>query len=95
MAKEFKMKRLRDKGKAKGRPPGSINKNITEIRDLLEPHRKQLIDKAVKLALEGNAVIMNKLLDKLLPNLNAIDLNGNAGLMPEIKINVIPNTGTN
>ena len=57
-----------------GRKKGSTNKEIDNIRDLLEPYREELIKKAVKMAKEGNATVLNKLLDKLLPNLNTIDL---------------------
>ena len=57
-----------------GRKKGSTNKEIDNIRDLLEPYKEELIKKAVKMAKEGNATVLNKLLDKLLPNLNSVDL---------------------
>jgi len=86
MAKYTEIKQLRKKGK--GRPKGSLNQDIDNIHDLLEPHRKALIDKAVKMAKAGNVAIMNKLLDKLLPNLNSVDLNSGKAGMPIIEINV-------
>ena len=73
-----------------GRKKGSTNNDIENIRDLLEPHRKALIEKAVKMAKAGNTTVLNKLLDKLLPNLNSVDLAGNEIRIPPIEINVIP-----
>lgn len=74
-----------------GRKRGSLNKQIDEIRGLLEDDKEKLIKKAVKMALDGNAVIMNKLLDKLLPNLNSIDFGEGEVNFPEIVINVVSN----
>lgn len=75
-----------------GRKKGSTNKDIDNIRELLRPHQQELIEKAVKMALSGNATIMTKLLDKLLPNLNSIDFASNEKNMPVIEINVRNNS---
>ena len=53
-----------------GRRKGSLNKPNAEIRDILLENKEKLITKAVELAEKGNAVILSKLLDKLIPTLN-------------------------
>ncbi|KAF0146797.1 MAG: hypothetical protein FD143_3241 [Ignavibacteria bacterium] len=58
------------KGKKKtgGRKKGSLNKSTITIQQLLESERISLLEVAIKMAKQGNTGIMNKLLDKLLPN---------------------------
>jgi hypothetical protein len=53
-----------------GRKPGSQNKDTKEVRELLHSNKSKLVEKAIKMALAGNVVVLNKLLDKLLPTLN-------------------------
>lgn len=77
-----------------GRKKGSTNKDIDNIRNILEPYREELIKLAVKMAREGNATVLNKLMDKLLPNLNSIDMDSGKFALPEIVINVRSNTAT-
>ena len=69
-----------------GRKKGSSNKDAKEYRNLLEQHKEKLIEEAVKMALDGNAIIMNKLLDKMLPSLTAIDSKVEQHRPIEIKI---------
>jgi len=63
------------KGKPKdpnsGRRRGSLNKPNAEIRDILLYHKDELITIAVQMAREGNATVLCKLLDKILPSLNS------------------------
>ena len=68
-------------GRGKGRPKGSPNRSTQEARELLESNRNALIQRALDLALvktldKTNVTILNKLLDKLIPTLQATDHSG-------------------
>jgi len=78
------------KRKGAGRPKGKSDKTIKEIREILNNYSDELLEKAVEMALDGNATVMNKLLDKMLPSLNAVDFGDKDILLPKIEINVIP-----
>ena len=55
-----------------GRPRGIKDKR-TSIRELLKPHAKDLIDKAVSLALDGDTTALRLCLDRLIPPLKQRD----------------------
>ena len=59
-------------GNPVGRPRGIKDKR-TSIRELLKPHAKDLIDKAVSLALDGNTIALRRCLDRLIPPLKQRD----------------------
>ena len=80
------------KRKGAGRPKGKSDKTIKEIREILNNYSEELLTKAVKMALDGNTSVMNKLLDKVLPSLNSIDFAGEQNKFPEIIVNVRSNT---
>ena len=68
-------------GAGKGRPKGSQNKETREVRELLQSNRVDLVQRALDLVLvpdlkETNTVILNKLLDKLVPTLKATEFSG-------------------
>jgi hypothetical protein len=65
-----------------GRQKGTPNKATQEARELLETNRMPLIQRALDLALvdnleKTNVHILSKLLDKLIPTLQAIEHAGN------------------
>lgn len=51
-----------ESGNPKGRVPG-----VEKIRHLLDPHREQLVAKAVELALAGDSVALRLCLDRIAP----------------------------
>ena len=53
-----------------GRPVGSKDKR-TELRELLQPHAKDLLQKAVELALDGDPQALRMCIDRLVPTLKA------------------------
>jgi hypothetical protein len=53
-----------------GRPPGVPDKR-TELRQLLQPHAKDLLQKAVDLALDGDPQALRMCIDRLVPTLKA------------------------
>lgn len=53
-------------GNPSGRPKGTKDRR-TIFRDMVEPHRETLVQKAIVLALEGNEQMLRLLLDRLLP----------------------------
>lgn len=57
-------------GNPNGRPKGKENKATKEFRDLLKDNKDKLIQKALEMAEAGNPVVLNKLLDKIVPTLN-------------------------
>jgi len=59
-------------GNPVGRPRGIKDKR-TSIRELLKPHAKDLIDKAVSLALDGDTTALRLCLDRLIPALKQRD----------------------
>jgi hypothetical protein len=63
-------------GNPKGRPKGVIDKR-TKLRDYLEPHAKDLIQKTVELALSGEINALRLCLERLLPKARheAVDIN--------------------
>ena len=76
------------KRKGAGRPKGKSDKSIKEIREILNNYSEDLLKKAYDMAMEGNTQVMNKLLDKILPSLNAMDFSDNDGKAQVIEINV-------
>ena len=71
-----------------GRQKGTPNKSTKNVRELLEKAAPKLIAKAVQLALEGDRVILNKLLDKIAPSMQAIVQELDVTSIPEFKVNV-------
>ena len=68
-------------GNPNGRPKGSQNKDTKEVRDLLESNRIPLVQRAIDLALckdinKTDKMILSKLLDKIIPTLQAIAHSG-------------------
>ena len=57
-------------GNSKGRPKGIVDKRHA-MRALLTPHAPALVDKAVELALAGDATALRLCLDRLMPVLKA------------------------
>lgn len=57
-------------GNPKGRPKGATDRR-NALRGLLEPHAPELVEKAVELALEGDATALRMCLDRLIPSLPA------------------------
>ncbi len=53
-------------GNPDGRPKGTKDRR-TIFREMIEPHRENLVQKAVSLALDGNEQMLRLLLDRLLP----------------------------
>lgn len=53
-------------GNPAGRPKGTKDRR-TIFRDMVEPHREALVQKAIALALDGNEQMLRLLLDRLLP----------------------------
>ena len=53
-------------GNPDGRPKGSINRN-TMLRKIIEPHKEELLNKAIALALDGNEQMLRLLLERMLP----------------------------
>ena len=54
-------------GNPGGRPPGVPDKR-TALRKLFEPHSEALVNKAVEMALEGDATALRLCLDKIIPS---------------------------
>ena len=83
------------KGKPKtgGRKKGSKNKATVLFSDMLNEQTKgELLQAAIKMAKEGNATIMNKLLDKFMPSLNSIDFpKDEDGRFPLVEVHVRDN----
>lgn len=73
-----------NKANPAGRPVGSKDKR-TELRQLLQPQAKDLLQKAVDLALDGDPQALRLCIDRLVPSLKATAEPVNAGL---------PTTGT-
>lgn len=53
-------------GNPKGRPRGAVSRR-TQLAKLLEPHAEELINKAVKLAKEGDISALRLCLERILP----------------------------
>ncbi len=53
----------------KGRPKGSHNKTTLLLNDILANNKDKLLKTAIKMANEGNAQVLCKLLDKILPTI--------------------------
>jgi hypothetical protein len=62
---------VKGREKTGGKKKGSKNKSTLLFQGLLEKDKVDLLKVAIKLAKEGNATIMNKLLDKMLPNIES------------------------
>ena len=61
-------------GNPKGRPKGARDKR-TELRSLLEPHAKDLVEKVVELAKGGDTTAIRLCLERLIPPIRAQDQN--------------------
>ena len=72
MAKEKTQFKPGQSGNPKGRPPGRKGKN-TAIRELLDPHKKDLVEKAVDLAMAGDTTALRLCLERLYPPIKATD----------------------
>jgi len=59
-------------GNPSGKPKGARDKR-TQLRDLLEPHRDELIHKAVQLALEGDTTALRLCMERLVAPLRPRD----------------------
>ena len=75
--------------KVGGKKKGSRNKSTLIFEDLLKNSKYELLETAIKMAKEGNATIMNKLLDKFMPSLNAIDISSPKEKDKSLKIEFI------
>ena len=53
-------------GNPNGKPKGAKDKR-TELRGLLQPHAKELVNKVVEKALEGDTTALRLCLDRLIP----------------------------
>ncbi len=53
-------------GNPSGRPKGSADRRRV-FREMIEPHREDLVSKAVEMAKDGNEAMIKLLLDRLLP----------------------------
>ena len=72
MAKEKTQFKPGQSGNPKGRPPGRKGRN-TAIRELLDPHKKDLVGKAVALAMDGDTTALRLCLERLYPPIKATD----------------------
>jgi hypothetical protein len=59
-------------GNPKGKPVGSKDKR-TELRQLLQPNAKKLVNKLVELALSGDMSAMKLCIDRIIPAYRPID----------------------
>lgn len=57
-------------GNPAGKKPGTKDRR-TELRELLQPHAKDLLQKAVDLALDGDPQALRMCIDRLVPTLKA------------------------
>ena len=55
-------------GNPKGRPAGSRNKATIILENMLQGQAEELMETAIKTALQGDGQMIRALLDKLLPN---------------------------
>lgn len=53
-------------GNPSGRPKGAKDRR-TIFRDMIDPHKKKLVNKAVEMALAGDQQMLRLLLDRVLP----------------------------
>ena len=59
-------------GNPAGKPKGAKDKR-TALRELLQPHAAQLVQKAVKLALDGDTTALRICIDRIIPAAKAKD----------------------
>ena len=59
-------------GNPAGKPKGAKDKR-TALRELLQPHAEQLVQKAVKLALDGDTTALRICIDRIIPAAKAKD----------------------
>ncbi len=59
-------------GNRAGRPKGIKDRRV-KYRELLEPHAKVLVKKAVQLALDGDTTALRLCLDRIIPTIRAKD----------------------
>ncbi len=60
-----------ESGNPRGRPKGTGN--AAKLRALLQPHAKDLVKRAVELALEGDVTALRLCLERLVPPVRATD----------------------
>lgn len=81
-------------GNPTGRPPGSKDKR-TALREMLESHSEELINKALELAREGDSAALKMCIDRLMPPLRPqhekILLEGISGTLTEQAQAIIQN----
>ena len=65
-------------GNPSGKPKGAKDKR-TELRALLQPHAKELVENLVKLAKGGDTTALRICMDRLIPPLRAADCPINIG----------------
>lgn len=63
-----------------GRPKGSGNKGLAALRDVLAENREALLRKAISMALAGDRVVLAALLRKVVPDLQAITVDGSMSM---------------
>ena len=59
-------------GNPRGRPKGIVDRR-TELRKLLNPHSKDVVNKVVEKALEGDTTAMKLCMDRLIPTIRSSD----------------------
>ncbi len=62
-----------ESGNPQGRPRGIADKRV-ELRALLDPHKEELVAKAVERALEGDTQALRLCLERLIPPIKSQDL---------------------
>ena len=62
-----------ESGNPQGRPKGILDKRV-ELRALLDPHKKELVAKAVERALDGDTQALRLCLERLIPPIKSQDL---------------------
>lgn len=60
-------------GNPAGKPKGAKDKR-TELRELLQPHAAKLVEKAVTMALAGDATALRICIDRIIPAIKAKDV---------------------
>lgn len=81
---------------AKGRPKGAKSKlnKLLAFNGFTAEDQRTIFNEAMKLVKKGNVTIINKFLDKMLPNIQPMVLDPEGNLIPEIIIHVRDNKVT-